>query len=107
MNNVKPYYMDQKGWGADEYYGLHRYLHRVFLHYDRKKEEIESMDISKMSEETKVLIYCILEYYHLNDLFQMENLNMLKKCTPLKKPLVLGNHKIKGDNIYNHMNVIL
>lgn len=55
MSVIKPYYLNQNGWTSDDYYGLHRYLHRLFLRYDKKKEEIQSMDISQMTDETKVL----------------------------------------------------
>ena len=107
MSVIKPYYLNQNGWTSDDYYGLHRYLHRLFLRYDKKKEEIQSMDISQMTDETKVLIYCILKYYSMNDLMQLDNLKSLANCTPLKKPLVLGNHSIKSVTVYNDMNVML
>ena len=86
--DTKPYYMNQTGWTSDEYYGLHRYLHRLILHYDRKKDEIQSMDIGRMSDETKVLLYCIIEYYHLEELFKLDNL-------------------INEENVYEKMNVVL
>ena len=107
MGVIKPYYLNQNGWTSDDYYGLHRYLHRLFLHYDKKKEEIQSMDISRMTDETKVLIYCILKYYSMNDLMQLDNLKSLVDCAPLKTPLVLGNHSIKSVTVYNDMNVML
>ena len=37
MGTIKPYYMNQDGWGMNEYYSLHRYLHRLILHSDKKK----------------------------------------------------------------------
>ena len=49
MSVIKPYYLNQNGWTSDDYYGLHRYLHRLFLRYDKKKEEIQNMDISQMT----------------------------------------------------------
>lgn len=107
MTDTKPYYMNQTGWTSDEYYGLHRYLHRLILHYDRKKDEIQSMDIGRMSDETKVLLFCIIKYYHLEDLFKLDNLSPLEKCVPLTKPLVIGNHGINEENIYEKMNVVL
>lgn len=107
MSVVKPYYLNQAGWTSDDYYGLHRYLHRLFMHYDRKKDEIQSMDINRMTEETKVLIYCILSYYKLNEILELDNFISLNKCTPLVNPLVIGNHNIKGVNVYNQMNVKL
>ena len=78
-----------------------------YLHYDRKKDEIQSMDIGRMSDETKVLLFCIIEYYHLEDLFKLDNLSPLEKCVPLTKPLVIGNHGINEENIYEKMNVVL
>lgn len=43
MNNTKPYYLDQSGWSSDDYYSLHRYLHRLITHADRKADEIRSL----------------------------------------------------------------
>ena len=44
MDNVKPYYLNQTGWSTEDFYGLHRYLHRLFMRYDKKKDEILSME---------------------------------------------------------------
>ena len=77
------------------------------MHYDKKKDEILSMDVSRMTEETRVLIYCILYYYKMNDIIQLDNLKPIAKCVPLKNPLVLGNHGIKGMAVYDSMNVVL
>ena len=107
MDNVKPYYLNQTGWSTEDFYGLHRYLHILFMHYDKKKDEILSMDVSRMTEETRVLIYCILYYYKMNDIIQLDNLKPIAKCVPLKNPLVLGNHGIKGMTVYDSMNVVL
>lgn len=107
MKNIKPYYLNQTGWTSDDYYGLHRYLHRLFLHYEKKKDEIENMDTDQMTNETKVLIYCILNYYSMDDLFKLDNLKSISECAPLDNPLVLGNHGIKGATVYNNMNVML
>ena len=65
------------------------------------------MDTEQMTDETKVLIYCILNYYNMDDLFKLDNLKTIAECVPLKEPLVLGNHGIKGVTVYNNMNVIL
>lgn len=106
MQNNKPYYVDQKNWSSDDYYSLHRYLHRLLLHSDRKKNEISELDISRMSDKTKVLMYCIISYYHLDELFDLANLNGLTECKPLSEPLVLGEHGLKEENVYYRMNVM-
>ena len=106
MNSVKPYYLDQKGWSSNDYYSLHRYLHRMITHADRKRAEIESLDTSQMSERTKVLLYCIISYYHMNELFLLSNLKEISEQKPLSEPLVLGEHGLKEENVYYKMNVM-
>ncbi|MBR1421974.1 MAG: hypothetical protein IJ571_00835 [Ruminococcus sp.] len=106
MNNTKPYYLDQSGWTSNDYYSLHRYLHRMMTHSDRKKAEIESLDTSLMSERTKVLLYCIIKYYHLDEMFGFSNLSSLVDQKPLDERLVLGDHGLKEENVYYKMNVI-
>ena len=39
---------------------------------------------------------CTVKLDNMNDLMQLDNLKSLANCTPLKKPLVLGNHSIKS-----------
>ncbi len=107
MPNIKPYYMDQTGWTCDNFYNLHRYLHRLLLHSEQKKDEIEKLDIDRMSEKTKVLMYCVISYYHLENLFELPNLNGLTECKPLSEPLTLSERGLKEENVYYRMNVIL
>lgn len=106
MQNIKPYYVPQNDWSSNDYYSLHRYLHRLVLHADSKKDEIAQLDIQKMSDKTKVLLYCIISYYHLEKLFELSNLQELTNCKPLSETLVLGGHGMKEDNIYYKMNVM-
>ena len=101
------YYMDQSDWGISEFYALHRYLHKLISKRDKKIEEIKQMDPDKMSENTKVLLYCIIKYYGLENLFEFSNLTSLKDCKPLKKPLVLDMCNANYNTIYGEMNVIL
>ena len=104
MLNQKPYYAPQSDWSSNDYDSLHRYLH--ILHADRKKEEIAQLDLQKMTDKTRVLMYCIIIYYHLEKLFELPNLQKLTECQPLSEPLVLGEHGLKEENIYYKMNVI-
>lgn len=106
MLNMKPYYAPQNDWSSNDYYCLHRYLHRLVLHADRKKDEIAQLDIQKMSDKTRVLLYCIISYYHLEQLFELSNLHNLTECKPLSEPLVLSSHGLKEENVYFKMNVM-
>ena len=106
MLNTKPYYAPQTDWSSNDYYSLHRYLHRLVTHADRKKDEIEQLDVHRMSDKTKVLLYCIISYYHLDKLFELSNLHELTQCEPLAEPLVLSNHGMREESIYNKMNVM-
>lgn len=105
-NAIKPYYLDQNDWNSDDFYSLHRYLHRLILHADKKQDEITHLDIQKMSEKTKVLLYCIINYYHLEKMFELSNLHELENCKPLSEPLVLCEHGMKEENVYYKMNVM-
>jgi len=106
MLNTKPYYAPQNDWSSNDYYSLHRYLHRLVTHADRKKDEIAQLDVQRMTDKTKVLLYCIISYYHLDKLFELSNLQKLTECQPLSEPLVLSDHGLKAENVYYKMNVM-
>lgn len=106
MNNTKPYYLDQLGWNNNDYYSLHRYLHRLITHADRKQDEINSLDTSQMSERTKVMLYCIIRYYRLDGMLEPANLKGLADQKSLTEPLVLSIHGLKEENVYYKMNVM-
>ena len=106
MLNTKPYYAPQNDWSTNDYYSLHRYLHRLVTHADRKSDEIAQLDVQKMSDKTKVLLYCIISYYHLDKLFELSNLQRLTKCQLLSEPFVLSDHGLREENVYYKMNVL-
>ena len=54
------YYEKQDGWTKDDFFYLHRVLHRMFFYYKKHSDEIKKMDVSKMSDKTQVLIKCII-----------------------------------------------
>ena len=101
-----PYYEDQTDWGSDEYYALHRYLHRMLTY--KRMDEIMSLDCDRISDVTKVLIYCIVIYYGMNDILELENMKWLYDVKPLEKPLILDKElsMSTGDDVYKKMNVI-
>lgn len=103
----KIYYEAQDNWTKDEYYYLHRCLHRILFYYKKFSEEIRLFDLSKMTTETKVLMYCIIKYYHYDFLMeQYDNLSELADTKPLKYKLVLDDSTISENDIYRQMNVI-
>ena len=104
--NTMPYYENQANWTSNEFYCLHRYLHRMFFYYNKRIDEIKSIQTNKLSTETKVLIYCIVKYYNLVFLFDLENLKDLKKCKPLENPLIIDGDTASDDDVYKKMNVI-
>ena len=91
----------------DEYYYLHRFLHRMLFYYEKDIEEIKKLDASKMTDETKVLVNCIIRYYHNEFLFdEMENGDALRNMKPLDHVLVLDDTPLSEENVYKEMNVM-
>ena len=101
------YYEPQDGFGTKEYYALHRDLHRLFFYDKKYGEEIAAMDVSRLTEETKVLIYCIIRYYHKESLYdKYSNLQQISKMQPLKKRLVIDEAPFLNDPVYEEMNIL-
>ncbi len=101
-----PYYLDQKGWGKNDYYCLHRYLHRMIYYYDKYMDEIRSIQLEKTTVETRVLMYCIINYYGYEFLMNLDNLKQLKDTIPLTTPLVVDGDTSSDDDVYKRMNVV-
>lgn len=102
----KIYYEMQDNWSAEDFYYLHRYLHRLFYYYKKYSDEIRKMQLDLMTQETKILIYCIIKYYNYDFLLEeYQNLKELAYIKPLEKTLVLDENALPEDNIYKEMNV--
>lgn len=103
----KIYYEIQTGWSKDDFYYLHRYLHRMLFYYEKYAKEISELDLSKMTKETKVLMYCIIKYYHYDFLMeQYDNLAELSDTKPLDEKLVILDKPLPENNIYKDMNIV-
>ena len=109
------YYENQKEWNSDKWLLLYRFLCRMIKYkdttkgsYDGKKriEEIKSINLCKMSEETKVLLYCIIIDYNCLELLNLNNLKNLKKVNPLNNPLIINYSCINQHFIYKKFNII-
>ena len=105
-NMTEPYYLDQFGWKSDDYYSLHRYLHRMLYYYNKRMDEIRKIDLNKTSKETRVLMYCIINYYHLDFLMDLDNLIELKNTKPLEEKLIIDGDTAEDEDIYKEMNVV-
>lgn len=101
-----PYYEDQTNWTSDEYYCLHRYLHRMFYYYNDRMGEIKEIKFNRLSKETKAIIFCIIKYYNYDFLLDLDNLKELKNIKPLDKPLIIDGDTASDDDIYKEMNVV-
>lgn len=100
------YYENQNGWGKNEYYYLHRVLHRLLSYHQKYIEEIKHLEPSKMAPETKVLIKCIIKYYNKDFLFAtIPDGDSIKNIGPLKNTLILDDNPLPEENIYKSMNV--
>lgn len=101
------YYEPQNDWHEEEYYYLHRVLHKILYYYKKNAEEIKKMDASRMSENTKALVKCIVKYYHNDFLFDMiQGGILIKNQKPLKRPLVLDDNPMAEENVYKEMNIV-
>ena len=102
----KIYYEPQDGWGPKEYYYLYRCLHRRLFYHEKYRDEIALMDLTRMTEETKVLMYCIIRYNHADFMFDdFENLHDLIHVKPLPYQLILDARPLPEQNIYKEMNI--
>lgn len=101
----KLYYLSQVDWTKDDYYRLHRFLHRMFYYYEKYMDEIKKLELSRMSVETKTMIYCIVKYYN-NDFLLTDNLEELKDTKPLDYKLVIDGSTASEDDIYAKMNIV-
>jgi len=110
------YYFDQTGWTAEDYYTLHLFLMKMIENYDttigsydgsKRIEEIKSLDLSRMSEESKVLLYCIIQNENKQFLLDLPNLSVLREQKPLSKPLTITTRRrINNIPIYKQYGVV-
>ena len=103
----KVYYLKQDAWTCDDFYYLNRYLNRMFIYAEKYEEEIKSLDITKMSIETKTIIRCLLEFQHKECFMdKYPNLKELKNIGPLKTPIYLENPPSYYHDVYTKYNIL-
>lgn len=101
----KIYYVEQSDWQKQDYYYLHRYMHKMIYYYKKRMDEIRQLDLSKMSTETKTILYCIIKYYNY-DFLMDGNLQELRSTKPLDYTLVIDGATANEENIYSQMNIV-
>ena len=115
MAGTRIYYQNQKDWECSDYNALHRYLSKMIEHARDKVGtcdgrirlyEIKEMDISAMTDETNVLLYCSIVSQNPALLDECANLRDLKTVLPLSYRLVLNPFKRAGAPIYRQYNVL-
>ncbi|MDR1033424.1 MAG: hypothetical protein LBL41_01455 [Bifidobacteriaceae bacterium] len=91
----KIYYVDQTDWDYNDFGQLDAYFNRLAYYESddtvskersaRYKKELQEMDLSKMSETTKVILCCNISYYNnLEDMIsKYSNLKDLLNVKPL------------------------
>lgn len=102
----KVYYLCQDGWTKDDFYCLHRYLHKMIFYYHKRMDEIKALDLSLMSLETKTIIFCLIKYYNHDFLLELDNLKALKNTKPLEKPLIIDGDTARDNDVYKELNII-
>ncbi len=104
----KLYYEDTANWSYIEYGSLNSLFVKMFNYIDKYKDEINSMIIDNMSEQAKVILYCVITYrLDLEEIIkQFPNLAGLRDTKPLKKPICLMEHPFNVFKEYKEMNVL-
>lgn len=110
------YYFDQTDWTTEDYYTLHLFLVKMVENYDttigsydgkKRIEELKALDLSRMTEESKVLLYCVINSENKQFLLDLPNLSALKEQKPLSKPLrITTRRRTNNIPIYRQYGVV-
>lgn len=104
------YYQDQTAWAPADFYALWRYLNRLFLNQgERKTDEIASLDLTRMSPETRYLAKHLLilqkRFTSYTELYP--NLKALHRVGPLDHPLRLSEKPTFAHQYFTDMGIYL
>ena len=102
------YYQDQTDWDHTDFYYLNRYLNRLLSHALTKEDkmaELKAMDLTRMTEETKVILYVLILFKKMEFVFEWENFAALKGTNPLKKRLDLVENPTGVHALYTKYNI--
>ncbi len=105
MEREKIYYLSQDDWGPGEYGTLWAYLNRMFNYEEERKDEIMGLELNRMSDDTKLILHCLLKYYKKLDKY--EYLAELKDMNPRSELLVILEKPFRIFKEFEEMNVIL
>ena len=113
LNRELVYYVDQTNWDHDDFYYLNRYLNRLLYQVGNKRDkmqeekiaELKAMDLSRMTTETKVILYVLILFKKMEYVFEWENFVALKDTKPLKKRLNLVENPRGVHALYTAYNI--
>ena len=101
----KVYYQNQTSWGMDDFYYLHRYLNKLVYNSAIRKDEIEELQLNRMSDITKVLLYVVIRFQAKMYLLSLPNLDELKETKPLPAKLNLVEQPTDAHGLYVEYNI--
>jgi hypothetical protein len=99
------FYEDQAGWEMGDYAQLMRNMSRLFNYMDRKQEEINSLDLSRMNVVTKTFMAALTSIPQRRHLWETDQFRELADMKPFKERLDLtimpstGNQQMVDYNI--------
>jgi len=99
----------QEQWNQDYWYYLNRYFNKMFLYIHRwpeMMEEVVALDISRMSETTKVFLYVSIATKPIGEeVLNMEHLSDLRNVKPLEKRIDLTSMPVRHSRIHEKYNI--
>jgi len=105
-------YVDQSSWQPRDFGQLNAYFNRIFLYEETdeiKSNAVKALDLTRMSDITKAIIYANLTYYEILDkmIQKYPNLEELYSVKPLEKPVYLTPEPYNIFQSYRDMNLML
>ena len=107
MDNIPIYYQDQSDWDMNDYYFLNRSITRMLNYYKKRMAELQSLDLTRMSNITKAILKAnlIARSKACEELIRLENLKGLLEVEPLKTTLILTSNPTRSIEAFEQMNI--
>ena len=99
------FYVDQTDWTMGDYAQLMRNMNRLFNYMDRKIDEIDSLDLSRMNTITKTFMAALTSTPRRRHLWETEQFREMADIKPFEKRFDLtvmpstGNQQMVNYNI--------
>lgn len=111
--NLYYLYEDQTNWNKDQLYSVYRYVYRMIerrnttygsIDGNVRMEEIKSLDLTRMSQFTKICLLIAIRRNCADVLLEMENLGELPLVSPLTYPVLINGDDFMpiDENLYKY-----